>query len=348
MTSAAGENEGYVAVTGCGVVAAFGAGPGAEVLRRVPIPPSKHSVEPNARIPDSILEQLPDVSAELGRERSGRIAGAALLFAARQAGVALPPPDPARVGLIFSEPRAGQAGMIRFAEEVREQSPRFVSPIHFPETVGNYLAGALARSLGLRGANLTVCGGTSVGVEAFAEAVLLMLCGRADLMFVGGYDAPATGPGASSGLADTPVIESACFVLLQRIPGKPFDSTAGAVRVRARAKERPARDDGGLRLNATGSDPNAVNLQSWLGCGCGTGPFLAVAVACAVAEGMGLPHGRPPAPRGIHTTGNQQNRGGKDDEFRAWVFPDANSPHPLVLELRIPATHGASKTQAAS
>ena len=55
--------------------------------------------------------------------------------------------------------------MIRFAEEVRAQSPRFVSPIHFPETVGNYLAAALARGFGFRGPNLTLAG-DSAGMEA--------------------------------------------------------------------------------------------------------------------------------------------------------------------------------------
>jgi 3-oxoacyl-(acyl-carrier-protein) synthase len=114
--------------------------------------------------------------------------------------------------------------MLQFATEVKEQTPRFVSPLHFPQTVGNYAAGALARTLKLNGPNVTLGGGSHAGLAAIAEAVRLLTNGRAELILAGGTDAvsPAlltamidAGQADPNGPFASQPAEGACFCCLE-------------------------------------------------------------------------------------------------------------------------------------
>lgn len=112
---------------------------------------------------------------------------------------------------------AGQLGMIGFAQEVRSQSARFVSPLHFPQTVGNYAAGALARSFHIRGPNLTVARGVASGLEAVVAGCRIIRDGLADVVLAGGADTfvDALIPALREESQD--LAEGACWFVLERV-----------------------------------------------------------------------------------------------------------------------------------
>lgn len=125
-----------------------------------------------------------------------------------------------RVGLAIGCALAGQSGMIDFAEDVRKESARFVSPIRFPQTVGNYPAGALARAFGLRGPSLTVACGSASALAAIQEAIGWIRDGAADAVIAGGVEvfsaALAAGLAEESADDTRPFIDSACLFVIER------------------------------------------------------------------------------------------------------------------------------------
>ena len=177
----------FIAVEGCGMVTPFAVGVGREVLKQAG----------GARfagggaywaIPDEFLNRYDSFNAELKKERGAWITAGALVHACADASIDLKDYPPERVGLVIGSAFAGQLGMIHFAEEVREQSARFVSPIHFPQTVGNYVAGALSRAFAIRGPNLTIASGGLAGLEAIITGVRLLIDGDADVVVAGGSE----------------------------------------------------------------------------------------------------------------------------------------------------------------
>lgn len=211
-------------VLGCGMVTPFAAGCGAEVLRVA----TSAECAGEARywsIPDSMLDRYGSFSSELKRERGAWISAGAIVHACENAGVALSDYDPPRIALVLGCAFAGQLGMIQFAEEVREQSARFVSPIHFPQTVGNYVAGALSRAFSIQGPNLTLASGETAGMGAIATACALLSEGAADIAVAGGVevlsDAIVRGMGeCDAGDGSGRVwAEGACMYVLQAAGG---------------------------------------------------------------------------------------------------------------------------------
>ncbi len=170
-----------IVLTGCGWVTPFAADSISDVLAAARQPACW-------TVPDERLDDFPDLSNELKHDRGAWMTAVALEHACRSASVELKSLDSGRVGLVLGCGLAGQLGMIDFADEVRQQSPRFVSPIHFPQTVGNYIAGALARGYDIRGPNITLASGATSGLDAIVEACSLLACGSADLVFAGGTE----------------------------------------------------------------------------------------------------------------------------------------------------------------
>ncbi len=190
-----------ILLTGCGWVTSRAAGTIDEVLAALQPTGAAVTAAPDDQI-------LPE---ELSKDRGGRLAGLALVHARRSAAWQDGLFAPERVGFVLGCALAGQAGMIGFANEVRQQTPRFVSPLHFPQTVGNYVAGALARGFGLRGPNLTLASGGASGLDALAEAFELLVAGRADAVFAGGVtECPPGWPDS------TAVSDGACLFMLER------------------------------------------------------------------------------------------------------------------------------------
>lgn len=208
-----------IAVLGCGIVTPFASGTGHEVLSRVePLP----SPAPFWTVPDSTLECFPCLDEELKRERAGWMAAAALLHACGDARIALGQFPPERVCLVIGCAFSGQLGMIQFAEEVRGQSARFVSPIHFPQTVGNYVAGALSRAFKIQGPNLTIADGPTSGLSAIRTACDLLAEDAADVAVAGGAEtlSEAIVRGLTAGRERPthapPPAEGACLFVLRR------------------------------------------------------------------------------------------------------------------------------------
>ena len=202
-----------IVVRGCGLVTPWGAGTGDMVA--VSKPHASDFGGPFAAIPDTMRDRYDDLGAELKRDKGGWMTAGAMQDALADAGVTLSDHDPQRVGLALGSAFAGQMGMIAFAEEVRDQSPRFVSPINFPKTVGNYVAGAMARAFKFTGANVTVASGAASGLAAIASACSVLSDGAADVMFAGGYD--VLSESLVRGLAEDPTYaEGACLYVLMR------------------------------------------------------------------------------------------------------------------------------------
>jgi 3-oxoacyl-(acyl-carrier-protein) synthase len=171
-----------IVITGCGWVTPFAAGEISEILSADQACPAPGTLEQGYwPIPEDCLAGYPQLSAEIRQDKGAWIAAIAFEHSRRQAA----PPDslPAeRVGMVLGCALAGQLGMIAFANEVRAQSARFVSPIHFPQTVGNYIAGALARAYNIRGPNITLACGLASGLDAIAQGCALLAAGSADLV----------------------------------------------------------------------------------------------------------------------------------------------------------------------
>ena len=207
-----------VVLTGCGWVTPFAIGSISEVLAaaRGVAPPSAPD-DGFWGVPELDTDEHPHLPAELRGNKGNWMAALALEHACRTASLDIAQVDHNRLGLVLGCALAGQLGMITFANEVREQTARFVSPIHFPQTVGNYTAGALARAYGIRGPNLTVACGVASGLEAVAEGYGLLTCGRADVVVAGGVD--ALSKDMASGLSEPDLLlsEGACLFTLERV-----------------------------------------------------------------------------------------------------------------------------------
>ncbi len=176
-----------IAVVGCGVVTPFAAGVGRDVLRAEAATLCR-SGDSYWAVPDDFLQRFESFPAELKRERGAWITAGALSHACEDAAVKLADFPAERIALVVGSALAGQIGMINFAEEVRAQSARFVSPIHFPQTVGNYVAGALSRAFDIQGPNLTISNGAASGLLAISTACDLLADGAADTALAGGTE----------------------------------------------------------------------------------------------------------------------------------------------------------------
>ncbi len=158
-----------------------------------------------------------------------RLAGLAVSagrLACRQAGLA---DEMARnrLGCVLGTMFSGQTAMIGFGRQLKESGSRFVTPLQFPETVGNYAASTVARLLDLQGANLTVCAGANSGLAALLEACALLESGAVDHVIAGGADVLAeelidglnrAGPTPAPSLAGSAYAEGACSFVLEREP----------------------------------------------------------------------------------------------------------------------------------
>lgn len=260
-------------------------------------------------MPDEFLAGYPSLSAEIKQDKGAWIAAIAFEHARRQA--ALSEAIPAeRVGLVLGCALAGQLGMIAFANEVRQQSARFVSPIHFPQTVGNYVAGALARACNIRGPNSTIAAGLASGVDAIAQGCALLTADAADVVYAGGSDALSRD--LAVGLAQPGMVlsEGACLFVLERRSGAASRGARPLAAVRRGARHAagaplPEFPEHALVVSAGIAHPSALVIEQRIG------RCFAALSAAAIAAAIGQ---RP---------GN------------AVIFADADGAHTTVLELTV-------------
>ncbi|MHC4064432.1 MAG: beta-ketoacyl synthase N-terminal-like domain-containing protein [Planctomycetota bacterium] len=332
-----------IVLSGCGWVTPFAAGTISEVLTAAR---DTRSASTNAggyrAIPDDLREDYPQLSAELKRERPAWITGVAVELARQQAAMGAESVEADRVGMVVGCALAGQLGMIGFADEVRRQSARFVSPIHFPQTVGNYVSGALARSYDIRGPNLTLSSGVASGLDAIVEACSLLAGGGADAVFAGGTDTLSTELATSLADPGVEVAEGACWFVLER-GDHAFARGVTPLATVARTACLPGTEaenaPGGKAIvsAAPGRYAGAICIEHWVGqCFAALG-VAAAAAAIGAAGGLEIPQVDPsdidtiavgpiPAAELART----------DAGTEALVFADADGAHRTVLELVIP------------
>ncbi|MCZ1006746.1 beta-ketoacyl synthase N-terminal-like domain-containing protein [Streptomyces lydicus] len=73
-------------------------------------------------------------------------------------------------------------------DTIAREGVRGLSPLGLPQTSSNVVAGWVAIRYGLRGPNLTVCNGTTSGLDALAWARHLIVAGRAEAAVVVGVE----------------------------------------------------------------------------------------------------------------------------------------------------------------
>lgn len=251
--------------------------------------PTAPTVAPRMRsVPDALLEPIGSLPADLAKDRDSKLAAVALELAIREAQMRPSTATPERMGMVLGCALAGQLGMIEFAGEVRAQGTRFVSPIHFPQTVGNYVAGALARGYQWRGPNLTVAGGAASSLIAIREAWALIASGEADVVVAGGMERWSAE--LASGMAAAN-------------PGRPTPSDGACLMVLEAETSAVARGATPLAFLCSSADPlaltsmvgdfaaDAVCIETWMGWCPGAAGAAAVAAAIGAAWGLEVPWG---------------------------------------------------------
>jgi len=180
--------------------------------------------------------------------------------------------------------------MIEFASDVRAQGPRFVSPLRFPQTVGNYVPGAMARAFNIRGPNLTFAAWDASSLVAILEGAQVLADDRADVMLVGGTEAAA--PDTASGLfePDRHVTEGACWFVLE---DRASVAARGAVplavvRRPGEQADTAASEDAIVSMASTPRD-GAIFVTHWTGRCAGASGAAAAAAAIGAARGLHVP-----------------------------------------------------------
>ena len=215
-------------------------------------------------VPQELRQRYPDLPRELQQDKCSWMTAIAIEHALTEAALSCDAIDPDRSGMVFGCPLAGQLGMVEFASAVREQSARFVSPIHFPQTVGNYPAGAIARAYNLRGPNLTIAGGSATALDALAEAYDIIQSRQADLMFAGVSETSTDPLPRAFDESDQNLVEGACWLLLERRDARTSQKHFGEIRSwrnsDPESDESPNALEGSWALLLAIADPN--NAQS--------------------------------------------------------------------------------------
>ncbi|UCF33110.1 MAG: hypothetical protein JSV78_12330 [Phycisphaerales bacterium] len=284
-----------IAFTGCGWVTPFAHGTIREVLQAAPdMERPQRGDRPFWPVPEQWREHVPHLPNELKRDKGCWITAIAMEHACRQAGIQIASLDPVRVGFILGCELAGQLGMIDFANEVRRQSARFVSPIHFPQTVGNYISGAIARGFHMRGPNLTIAGGPASSLDAIVEGAELLSQGTVDFVLAGGVDVLSQAVTESFAGDDALVGEAACLFVLERI-AHAAERGAPPLAVMDRAVQSTGINDAPVdpaeKVISTAGfrREGAICIRDWIGRCFGAEGAAAVAAAIGAASGERVP-----------------------------------------------------------
>ncbi|MDR0435915.1 MAG: beta-ketoacyl-[acyl-carrier-protein] synthase family protein [Propionibacteriaceae bacterium] len=108
----------------------------------------------------------------------------------RDSGLTVGGYDPERTAVCFGTGVGGVQSMLTQWEVMRERGPRRVSPFAIPMLMGNAPAAHIGLALSARGAvrtNVSACASSS---DALATALDTIRLGRADVVIVGGAEAP--------------------------------------------------------------------------------------------------------------------------------------------------------------
>ena len=276
-----------IAITGCGWVTPRIAGGIEDVLAAYAQTPDapEANYEP---IQQSTFDQFPDLPGEASKEKSVAIAAIALEIAWKQAGLTGGIPASDRKGLVIGSALAGVSGMIDFANDVRSQSTRFVSPLRFPQTVGNYICGALARCYDFRGPASTIACGSASSLEAIREGCAFIGSRQADVVIAGGTE--LLSPELVEGLnqPDVRFTDSACLFVLEAENAALERGATILASIPIPVRQKDGQSPSGNRITSVAGfiEPRAIWIEKWVGRTLGADG--AAAVAAAIGSGMGM------------------------------------------------------------
>jgi 3-oxoacyl-[acyl-carrier-protein] synthase II len=169
-------------LSGVGVVFPGGRGPRAlaEALR-AGTPPAARTLEKDLKplVPRKGLSAL---------SRSALLGAAAIENLAAECAGLLPEEAPGECGLVVGTAFGHVESKADFHHAAVTEGVGLVSPIVFPNTLINSIAGHAAILFGLTGPNSTVCSGRRSGIEAILRAATLIRAGRARRAIVVGCD----------------------------------------------------------------------------------------------------------------------------------------------------------------
>jgi hypothetical protein len=278
-----------IAITGCGWVTPLAVGDVATVLKayagRKSEAPTASNYEP---IPPGIFATFTNLSGEAAKEEPVQLAAVALELAWQNAGLDSPSYASECKGLVLGSALAGVSGMIDFANDVRAQSTRFVSPIRFPQTVGNYICGALARCYDFRGPASTIACGSASSLEAIREGCALLSSRQADVVIAGGTELLSPEIAEGFNQPDVRFADGACLFVLE---SEDAAQKRGAT-ILASIPNSDLHEVGQAPLvNQMASvagyfEPGAISIEKWTGRTLGADG--AAAVAAAIGSSMGL------------------------------------------------------------
>ncbi|GCD95732.1 beta-ketoacyl synthase N-terminal-like domain-containing protein [Embleya hyalina] len=220
------------------------------------------------------------------KDRASRLA----LHAVRRALAGAALPDPAATAVVVSSNFGNLDTVCDFTDTIAAETVTGLSPIRVPHMSSNVTAGWVALEHSLRGPNITLCSGTTSGLDAVFWAATLLAAGRAEAAVVVGVE-PDTAPvarlhrehGARSWLDG-----AACLIV-----EKPEHARARGVRPRAviTGYGRAARRDDAVRQATKAYDrplglwvapgPGGLDLTARLGRCSGALGVLQCAAAAA-------------------------------------------------------------------
>lgn len=332
-----------IVLTGCGWVTPLAAGNIGQVFAAARRTLGAPSLEGGYwAVPDDLASRYAGLSRELQGDKGAWLAGIAFGHACQEASLEVDAQDAQRVGLVLGSALAGQLGMIGFANEVRAQSARFVSPLHFPQTVGNYIAGALARGYKLRGPNLTLACGAASGLEAVAQACAMLAAGEADVVVAGGVS--ELSKDLAKGLAepDATLSEGACLFVLERADSAAARGASPLAQIIGHSRSSgdaplPADADRAIVSCASCYYAGAVFIEHWVGRCFGAAGAAALAAAIGAADGGDVPlldsTGRSSARLGPVRLGDRKLA---DGSLLAIIRADADGAHITTVMLSLP------------
>ncbi|MFI5983567.1 beta-ketoacyl synthase N-terminal-like domain-containing protein [Streptomyces sp. NPDC051555] len=131
-----------------------------------------------------------------------------------------------RIGVVVSSNLGNADTVCRAVETIAKESTGALSPMDTPNASSNIIASQTAIRFGLRGPNLTVCNGTSSGLDAVRWAALMIRSGRADHMVVTGVEPDNE---VTRRLVDGPVADGGAALVLSRTPTASAKALLGPV-----------------------------------------------------------------------------------------------------------------------
>ncbi len=123
-------------------------------------------------------------------DRYTQFAIAATREALENSGLKITPANRDRVGAIVGSGIGGIGTMSDQFRVLHDKGPGRVSPFFVPMMIGNMASGQVAIHFGARGTNFGVVSACSTGAHAIGEGAEIIKRGEADVMIVGGSEAP--------------------------------------------------------------------------------------------------------------------------------------------------------------